>query len=355
MNETEPFKKNTAYFEISKSVLIKQYQQVEKYCYFVSYSSKTNPVISNILEKETDSLFSIHLVNELVNIENKSRVLFLAQAWSEKEISYLLCLGVRKFAVDNLNDLCIMEEYLAKYPETRITLFLRLKLKERSIRTEKYFVFGIEAEAVDKKIKELYKLKQIEFLGIHFHRKTQNMAEWNYGFELSEIFDSEFFKCIDVINMGGGLPAGYANTDMRLLEGIFSKINEFYSWCKEKKIKLMIEPGRFIAAPAGKLVSKIIAINGGTIVVNASVYNSDMDAIIVPVKLLIEGELSKNDEGVNQYCVKGVTPCSLDLFRYRVYLKNVSVGDELVFLNAGAYTFSSNFCNLDVPSVRVVE
>jgi ornithine decarboxylase len=56
-----------------------------------------------------------------------------------------------------------------------------------------------------------------------------------------------------------------------------------------------------------------------------------------------------------QYCIKGVTPCSLDLFRYRVYLRRVSVGDKLIFLNAGAYNFSSNFCNLIIPDVKVVE
>ena len=43
----------------------------------------------------------------------------------------------------------------------------------------------------------------------------------------------------------------------------------------------MIEPGRFISAPAGKLHTKILAIHDKTIIVNASVYNSDMDALIV--------------------------------------------------------------------------
>ena len=351
----KPFQKNTAYFEISESKVLEQYETIAEYCDVVSYSSKTNPVVSGILERNSDCLFSVHLVNELVNIDDASRVLFLAQAWSHEEISYLLSLGVKRFAVDNLRDLEILEAYLQENPDTRITLFLRLKLKERSIRTEKYFVFGIESEVVDAKVKELHAWDQIESLGIHFHRKTQNMAEWNYGFELAELFDSEFFDCIDMVNMGGGLPAGYANTNMKLLTGIFAKIETFRRWCQERSITLVIEPGRFIAAPAGRLVSKVIAVDAGTVVVNASVYNSDMDAIIVPVKLLIEGEVSRGTKGAQQYCVKGVTPCSLDLFRYRVYLKDVSVGDELVFLNAGAYTFASNFCNLDEPEVRVVE
>ncbi len=350
------FKKNTAYFEISKSKVLSQFEKVAEHCDTVSYSSKTNPTVSGILESESSCLFSVHLVNELANIKDHSRVLFLAQAWNSEEIAYLLSLGVSRFAVDNLHDLDVLEKYLFKNKETKIEmLLLRLKLAERSIRTEKYFVFGITSEMINKKIKELKLNLQIQSLGIHFHRKTQNMAEWNYGFELAEIFDTEFFDSIDVINMGGGLPAQYANTDMRLLNGIFAKIDSFRSWCSERKIKLIIEPGRFIAAPSGKLVSKVIAVDNSTIVVNASVYNSDMDAIIVPVKLLVEGELTKGEDDSKQYVIKGLTPCSLDLFRYRIYLKKLEVGDSLVFLNAGAYNFASNFCNLDTPEVRIVE
>ncbi len=350
------FQKNTAYFEISKSTVLSQFSLVQKHCDIVSYSSKTNPKVSGILESEVNCLFSVHLVNELVNISDYSRVLFLAQAWSFEEISYLLSLGVSRFAVDNKCDLEVLEKYLSLNPETKIhMLLLRLKLRERSIRTEKYFVFGMDSELIDKKVKEFSSLSQIETLGIHFHRKTQNLSEWNYGFELSELFDSEFFECIDVVNMGGGLPAAYANTNMNLLSGIFDKIDHFRSWCTARNIQLIIEPGRFIAAPAGKLVTKVIAVDGNTIMVNASVYNSDMDAIIVPVKLLVEGELNYRAEGAKQYVIKGVTPCSLDLFRYRVYLPPVTVGDTLVFLTAGAYNFSSNFCDLGEAEERIVE
>jgi len=65
------------------------------------------------------------------------------------------------------------------------------------------------------------------------------------------------------------------------------------------------------------------------------------------------GELLK-EEG-QPYVIKGITPCSMDLFRYRVYLKNPKVGDQLVFLNAGAYNFSTEFCDLEKMETKVVE
>jgi len=103
-----------------------------------------------------------------------------------------------------------------------------------------------------------------------------------------------------------------------------------------------------------KLRTKIIGVYDNTIVVNASVYNSDLDALVVPVKLKVEGELDKGQG--KSYVVKGVTPCSLDLFRYRVYLPEdkVKEGEELVFLNAGAYNFGSEFCDLEKLETEVV-
>ena len=161
----------------------------------------------------------------------------------------------------------------------------------------------------------------------------------------------DILEKITIINMGGGLPSEYANTNVNVLQSIFRKITEFKDWLQINNIKLIIEPGRFIAAPAGKLHTTITAIYENNIIVNASVYNTDMDALIVPVKLLVKNELKKG----TPYAIKGITPCSLDLFRYRVYLDNPQVNQQLTFLNAGAYNFTTDFCNLDTIETEIIE
>ncbi len=343
-------------FTISKSKVLEQYKIVEGISDIVSYSSKTNPKITSILEENTNSLFSIHNVNELKNVKDKSRVVFLAQAWNKEIIKELINKKIKWFVVDNEKDLDILLDFL-KNNEEKINILLRFKLKENSIRTERYYVFGMTSETISKRVKEIRsnsKLNsRIENLGIHFHRKSQNISEWNFQFELEESFDKSFFEKIDIVNIGGGLPCFYANTNVNVLEGIYSRISKLKNWLNEKNIKLMMEPGRFICAPAGKLHCRIIGIYDNTIVVNASVYNSDLDALIVPVKLLVEGELEKS-KGIS-YVIKGVTPCSMDIFRYRVYLKEKKVGDEIIFINAGAYNFSSDFCDLDKIKTEIVE
>ena len=342
--------KNKAKFILSRKKVLEQYNKVKQACDIVSYSSKTNQDVTKILEKETDCLFSVHRTNELKHIKDKSRVIFLAQAWTYEYIKQFTEMGITNFVVDNESDLDELLSYL-KLNDLKINLLLRLKLKENTIRTEKYFVFGMSSDFINKKLRELKKHPQIEKLGVHFHRKTQNISEWNLKYELTNIIDKDNWENINLVNIGGGIPSIYANTNQDVIKTVFDKIKEFKDFLKEKNIKLVIEPGRFIAAPAVKLVTYIKAIYDDNIIVNASVYNTDMDALIVPVKLLVEAELKKG----TPYVIKGYTPCSLDLFRYRVYLDNPKVGDKLTFLNAGAYNFTTNFCDLEKLETEVVE
>ncbi len=328
-------------FVLSKEKVLEQYDKVKELADKVSYSSKTNPLITPILEENTKCMFSIHMKNELKNIKDKKRVIFLAQGWKKEDIKDLMKLEVVNFVVDNEPDLDLLLEILDEI-DVKINLYLRVKLQEMSIRTQRYYVFGMEREIVNKRLKEISRNK-ISKIGVHFHRKTQNVSEWDLVREMGTMFDD--INLVDEIIIGGGIPSSYANTNDDVLGIIFRIIKETKEWLNKKNIKMIIEPGRFIAAPSIRLECNIINIHGSTIVVDASVYNSDLDALIVPVKLKVEGELRKG-EG-KEYIIKGVTPCNLDLFRYRVYLPERKVGDKIVFLNSGAYNFSTDFCDLE--------
>ena len=341
-------------FELSKRVVLEQYHTLQNVSDVVSYSSKTNPQVTPILEEHTNSMFSIHLPGELKHVKDYSRVLFLAQGLSMELLDELYAKGVRWFAIDNIADLELFTAYVDTVEE-ELNLLLRVKLKEHTIRTEKYYVFGMDAPVVCEKIQELRSHSKIAKLGVHYHKKTQNMAEWNLVYELEQLFDAAVLDAIDIINIGGGFPSEYKNTNTKVLPTILEKVAAFKSFCNDKQISLMVEPGRFIAAPAATLHSTIVAIHENTIILDISVYNTDMDALIVPVKLLVQGEEEKQTDTTRPYVVKGKTPCSLDLFRYRVYLPEQRVGDELIFKNAGAYNFTTNFVDLEEIETVIVE
>jgi len=325
-----------AKFILSKSKVFEQLNIVKSLSDEVSYSFKSNPEVGKLLENHC--FLSVHSYNELKQIKSKNVWYFLQ---GNKEIPK----EVNNFVVDNINDLNLLLK-----ENRKINLLLRLRLKEHTIHTGKHFVYGFSSKEVNELLKKLRKDKNIDKLGIHFHRKTQNISEWNLK---EELIDSiEDFSKIDIVNIGGGIPSEYKNYRKEVSEYIFEKIRELKEFLNSKKIKMIIEPGRFIAAPSIKLETNVLNVYDNNVIVDCSVYNSAMDTFVANIRLLVEGEKEKGF----CYTIKGITPDSLDIFRYRVYFdREIKVGDKIVFLNAGAYNYNSNYFELDKVKTEVVE
>jgi len=319
-------------FILNKSKVLEQYNKLKDLGLKVSYSFKTNREVGKLLQ-ETDCDFSIHIQDEINLIKDKSKIWFFLQATNKEQLEQLFNSNIKNFVVDNEKDLEILLNSLNK----NINLLLRMKTQEHTIHTGKYFVYGMGSKKINKIIKEIKDNKFIEKLGIHLHRKTQNTSEWGIKSELLDSLDKEALESIDIVNLGGGLPAEYISYTSKVLPSIFEKIKEVGDWLKDKEV--YIEPGRFICAPAVKLETEIIQIYDNNIVVDVSIYNCALDSVLTHTKLLVENE----GEG-DYYLIKGNSPTRDDIFRYRVKLKNPKIGDKLVFLNAGAYNYTTDFC-----------
>ena len=196
-----------ANFLLSKTKTLEQYGKIKRLADHISYSLKTNLEVGQLLEENTDCYFSIHTKQNLDLIKDKSRVWFFAQGWTIGGVKELLNLNVNKFVVDNEPDLNILLENL----DDKIDLLLRMKLRENTIHTGKHYVFGMYAHKINKLVSELRKHKNIGKLGIHFHRKTQNISEWSLKYEVKESLSEETLNNIDILNIGGGIPSKYKN------------------------------------------------------------------------------------------------------------------------------------------------
>jgi len=326
--------KSGARFILSKSTAIEQHDKLKEYADLISYSFKTNRDVGLELRDNTDCMFSVHSVDSVKQLNCPKRIWYFAQAWDKAELNELINLEINNFVVDNINDLTILQKHAKDY-----NLLLRMRLKENTIHTGKHFVYGMYSEEIKNLIPKLRKDKNIKKLGLHFHRKTQNISEWSLKYELEQILPKKIWKSIDFLNIGGGLPAEYKNFRAEVIDNIFKKIKEVKAWLNTE---LIIEPGRFISAASVKLEANIVNIYDNNIVVDCSVYNSAMDTFVTHIRLKIEGELEKG----TPYTIKGKTPDSIDILRYRVFLKNPKIGDKITFLNAGAYNYATDFCGL---------
>ena len=335
-------------FVLQKSRVLEQYELLKNNCDEVSYSLKSNSVVGKVLEENSSCSFSVHSLESLKVLKDVSRVYYFSQAWSREVLEELFSLGVRRFVVDNKQDLDVLLGFI-EGREEKIELFLRMRLKERTVRTGKHFVFGFYSSEVNELVPSLVANPKIESVGVHFHRKTQNIHEWSLQYELKDSLSEDTLRKISALNIGGGLPVRYKNSRDRLAH-IFEEIEKLRLWLEEFNIKVIIEPGRFIAAPGVFLHAQVISIDKNTLTVNCSVYNAAMDTFIANVRLEVEGELEKGEA----YTIKGCTPDSVDIFRYRVFLENPKIGETLIFKNAGAYNFHSDFCFLPKVETEIV-
>ncbi len=326
-----------AKFILRKKILLQQLKKLKKLGLEVSYSYKTNNQVGDVLQKISDIEFSVHTHEDLDKIKQKKKTWFFLQAESKDQLKDLLSQGVKNFVVDNEIDLQNLLQIITQ-EKKKINLSIRMKFQEHRVGTGKYFVYGLSAKKVNKLILEL-DTEFIENLGIHIHRKSQNTSEWEIREELEDSLDPKTLEKITILNLGGGLPTEYKSYKLGNYKYIFDKIKSAVEFLQSNNIKTYIEPGRFLAAPCVDLETEIIQIQGKNIIINTSVYYCALDTILTGTKLLVKGE----EQGTDFYLIKGNSPTRDDIFRYKVSIKNPKVGDKIIFLNAGAYNYTTDF------------
>jgi ornithine decarboxylase len=217
-----------------------------------------------------------------------------------------------------------------------------MKFQEHRIGTGKYFVYGMPSKKINEIISQIKDNPNINNLGIHIHRKSQNTSEWEIQEELEDSLTKESLTRINTVNLGGGLPTKYRSYTSKVMPYIFQKLTNAKNFLDKHNIQTIIEPGRFLAAPCIKLETEIVQIYDDKIIINTTIYNCALDNTLTNTKMLIRQELNENQEG-KHYLIKGNSPTRDDIFRYKVKLQNPKVGDKITFLNAGAYNYTTDF------------
>lgn len=342
------------HFILSKRKIIEQVDSLRDLGLEISYSYKTNHEVGNILQKVCkDVSFSIHSEEEIDMIKDKTKIIFFTQAENKEKLKEIMEKGVCSFVVDNEVDFRNLIDTIEEIKKN-ISLSLRMKFSEHRIGTGKYFVYGMPSTKVNQLISEIKDNAFIENVGIHIHRKSQNISEWEIKSELEDSLTKETLERINFVNLGGGLPSQYKSARFEVLSYIFDKLKLTKDFLAERNIKTIIEPGRFIAAPSVKLKTEIIQIQEKNLIINTTIYNCALDCILTGTKMLIEEELEDNEDG-DFYLIKGNSPTRDDIFRYKVKLKEPKVGDKITFLNAGAYNYTTDFFGYKKLETKIVD
>jgi ornithine decarboxylase len=162
---------------------------------------------------------------------------------------------------------------------------------------------------------------------------------------------------LQMLSLGGGFPVRHTRPVPSLAEIAHETTRVLDSLFPPDRVALTVEPGRALVGEAGLLVASVIgqATRGNErwLYLDAGVFNALLEAI--------QGfryQIRTERQGPpRRYVLAGPSCDSVDTIAQDVTLPELSVGDRVYFLNAGAYTLSyaSAFNGFGPPNVHAFD
>lgn len=204
--------------------------------------------------------------------------------------------------------------------------------------------FGLDLRTV-RKIFDLHKkYPDLNIRGIHIHIGSQIVDGEPFVAAIKKVL--HFLKAnrikIDYFNIGGGLGITYSIENPQTAKVFASNV---LPMLKKSRLKIILEPGRFVSGNSGILVTKVvytkttpknrfvIVDSGMSDLIRPSLYTAYHK--IIPVKVPYNSsETSEKVDVVGPICESG------DFLGKDRLLPDMHKGDLLAVMGAGAYGFS---------------
>ena len=321
----------------------------------ICYSLKANGNLSlgKILVKEGAGLDIVsggELFRAIKMGCSPQKIVYAGVGKKVSEINYALDKKILLFNIESREELELINKLSGK-KGLRQRVALRLNPGVSSY-THKYLQtakviskFGLDFNEALDILKKRDKFPHLSIEGIHIHLGSQIGHTTPYIKALDRLLPflnkvKDLGLRLKWLDLGGGLAASYREEEKSSSAKEFARA--IIPRVKKTKLKLIIEPGRFIMGNAGILVTKILfskkAGNKNFLIVDAGMNDLIRPALydayhqIIPLKE--KGKKKVSFEVVGPICESG------DFLGKKVFLPKVSSGDFLAVRGAGAYGFS---------------
>ncbi len=204
--------------------------------------------------------------------------------------------------------------------------------------------FGIAMSDMERVIEEAATMKNVRFVGLHFHIGSQILDMGDFQALCNRINDLQrqleiHHVKVENINVGGGLGVDYQHPN-RLSIPDFKAY--FDTYARHLKLRpgqtLHFELGRAVVAQMGSLITRTLYVKKGA-VKQFAIVDAGMTDLIRPALYQAYHKIENisNDEEPDTYDVVGPICESSDVFAKAVDLNRVHRGDLLAIRSAGAY------------------
>ena len=204
--------------------------------------------------------------------------------------------------------------------------------------------FGISMEDMDKVIDLALTLKNVKFVGLHFHIGSQILDMGDFialCHRVNELQDKLCARQIIVehINVGGGLGIDYQHPNRQAIPDFAAYFAAYSKHLKlHSKQTLHFELGRSVVGQCGSLITKVLYVKQGTHK-QFAIVDAGMTDLIRPALYQAYHKIENitSDGPIEAYDVVGPICESSDVFGKAIDLNQVKRGDLLALRSAGAY------------------
>jgi len=263
-------KVGTPFFLYSHQTLVDHYQKIKKafasadplVCF--SMKANSNLAVCRALVKEGSGLDIVsggELYKALKVGVDPKKVVYAGVGKTEKEIEDAIRANILFFNVESLPELALIDSVAGRLRKT-VNIALRVN-PDVAAKTHKYIVtgsseskFGIAFDSARRMLERRDVFPHVRMNGIHVHIGSQITRSRPFVRALRRVYS--FIKNapvkIEYLNIGGGLGITYnkerPQTARRFAKAVLPLI-------KKMKVKLILEPGRFVAGNSGILVTRV--------------------------------------------------------------------------------------------------
>ena len=204
--------------------------------------------------------------------------------------------------------------------------------------------FGIAMRDMEKVIAEAEKLKNVKFVGLHFHIGSQilDMGDFqalcNRVNDLQDQLERHHIR-VEHINVGGGLGIDYQHPNRVPIPDFKAY---FDTYARQLKLRpwqtLHFELGRAVVAQMGTLITRTLYIKEGA-TKKFCIVDAGFTDLIRPALYQAYHKIENisSDEPTEAYDVVGPICESTDVFAKQIDLNRCHRGDLLAIRSAGAY------------------
>ncbi|MBK7904812.1 MAG: type III PLP-dependent enzyme [Proteobacteria bacterium] len=273
---------------------------------------------------------------------------------TDAEIRAALRFGIRTFVVDNPDELRKFHKH-----RTRAEVLLRLSFRDPTAVVDLSRKFGCEPAAVVPML-ELAQSLGVTVRGLSFHVGSQVAEPRKYVeaigvcAELIEHSGASGLADLGLLDIGGGFPIAYGGTMQPIRE--FCRPIRHALKTLPRAVRVVAEPGRFIAGPSGTAISTVVGraqregrwwyyLDDGLYgSYNGQLYDHARYPIDVP------GRRGPTHPSV----LAGPTCDSIDVVREDIPLPELQIGDLVVGRMMGAYTACSATDFNFIPRAKII-